>query len=314
MFACAHLGAVGEFAASRHGVVTRQQAAEHGISAKVIRRLIDQGVWREPLPGVLAIAGAVDTWMQRLYIATTAAQAAGVASTRSAAALHRFDGYPEGPVELIVAGDRRLLRKVATVRRGTLAATEIDSVHGIRCTNRARTLVDLASVDPPQRVTQAFESAWRVGTSLTWIRRTAQALYGSGRSGPGVILGLVEQAERHVQPTESALELRLDVCLRGIPGVVRQHEIFSPRGDFVARVDFAVPSARAAFEAHSRQFHFGPTAEHRDETREHRLKAAGWDVTYFGSQSLRSPAQVKSVVLEVIERRQFELARRLTCP
>ena len=314
MFACAHLGAVGEFAASRHGAVTRQQAAEHGISAKIIRRLIEQGVWREPVPGVLVVAGSVETWLQQMHIATVAAQGAGVASTRSAAALNRLDGYPEGPVELIVQTDRRLLHKIATVRRSTLTAAEINVAQGIPCTNVARTLVDLASIDPLERVEQAFESAWRVGASLIWIRRTAEALYGPGQRGPGIILRLVEQAERHVRPTESALEVRLAACLQDIPGLVRQHEIFTSSGAFVARSDFAVPTARAAFEAHSRQFHFGPTAEHRDETREHRIKANGWDLTYFGEQSLRSPANVRKVVLEVIERRRVELARSLSGP
>ena len=50
MVACAPWGAAGEFAASRHGALTRSQAAERGISSRVVSRLLRDGVLDEPTP------------------------------------------------------------------------------------------------------------------------------------------------------------------------------------------------------------------------------------------------------------------------
>ena len=80
-----------------------------------------------------------------------------------------------------------------------------------------------------------------------------------------MIFNLINQAEAHGRPTESAFEARVARYLQGIDGLVRQHQIFDLTGAFVARVDFAVPAARLAIEAHSRQFHFWPGAVSRDE-------------------------------------------------
>ena len=111
MFVCAHWGAVGEFAASRHGALTRSQAADLGLSRKVIGRLKGSGHLAEPLPGVLV--GSAQQY------------------------------------------------------RAVVDACDIVELDGITCTNIARTLADLGSVDPADKVRVAFESAWRRGVSLT---------------------------------------------------------------------------------------------------------------------------------------------------
>lgn len=163
MFASTPWGAVGEFAASRHGVVSRQQAAGLGMSGKVVARLKASGHLCEPLPGVLVVVGSVPTWEQSLRVATLGSSSAGVAGFRSAGALHRFDGYSAGPIELVVPNWRRGLACVAEQHRVTLDARDVVEVGAIACTGIARTLADLGSVDPVDRVRVAFESAWRRG-------------------------------------------------------------------------------------------------------------------------------------------------------
>src|SRR4051794_15277094 len=102
MFACAHLGAVGEFAASRHGVITRTQAAALGIHRSVIARLKRDGHVVEPLPGVLVIVGSVATWRRSLMVATSASRGVGAAGFRASAQVHALDGYESNRVELLV--------------------------------------------------------------------------------------------------------------------------------------------------------------------------------------------------------------------
>ena len=304
MFTCAQWGAVGEFAASRHGAVTRTQAAGMGISTKVVKRLKESGHLDEPLPGVLVVSGSVPTWEQRLIVATMASSGAGRAGYRSAAALHVLDGYGPGPVEVMVPTWRQQLCGYAVQHVGTVQPRDTAVVRGVPCTSVARTLADLGSVDTIERVRTAFECAWRRGASLADLRSCAERLHRPGQRGTGVLLQLLDEAQGQRRPTESALELRLESCLRGIDGVVRQHTIRTDGGAFVARVDFAIPRFKIALEAHSREFHFGVRAAHRDETREHEMNRHGWIALYFGSQNLRSPARVRQNVLDVIRARQ----------
>jgi very-short-patch-repair endonuclease len=303
MFVCAHWGAVGEFAASRYGVITRKQAAAIGLTPKVVTRRVKAGYLREPTPGVLTVAGSEESWHQRMLVATLASGGIGVAGFRSAAALHRLDGYSHGPVELLLPTARRNAALIATVHRASFSPDDVATVDGIRCTNIARTLIDIASVDRPERVAQAFESAWRNGVSLAWLRHTAESLQGHGQRGARLIIQLLDGADAHRRPSESVLELRLERILKDVPGLVRQHSVVTNGGSFVARVDFAIPGARIAVEAHSRRFHFGPGAVAADEAREHALKSAGWDVYYFGQQSMKAPARVRAAVVAAISRR-----------
>ncbi|MUH51891.1 MAG: hypothetical protein F2789_11860 [Actinobacteria bacterium] len=212
---------------------------------------------------------------------------------------------------MIVPSWRRSLVGIAQQHRATLEARDVVVVGAIPCTGIARTLADLGSVDPIEQVRVAFESVWRKGVSLRWLRETAERLHRPGQRGTGVLLRLLDEAEDVKRATESALELRIDRCLRGIPGLARQHEVLDDSGQFVARVDFAVPRVKLAIEAHSRQFHFGPGAVGDDEFREQALTRSGWQVLYFGERHTRSPQGVREVVLAVIERRQADLTANL---
>ncbi len=260
MVACAPWGAAGEFAASRHGALTRSQAADNGISSRVIQRLLRDHVLNEPAPGVLVVVGSVPSWHQHLYVATLASRGVGAAGFRSAAALHPLDGYAPGSVDLLLPSRRNIRLPNLVCHYGPMGgehSVDFTEVDGIRCTGVARTLCDLGSVDSPERVKMAFESAWRNGCSLIWLRQTAERLHRPGQRGTGVLLRLLDAAETRTRPTESALEVRVERALAGIPGLVRQFSIFDPTGRFVARTDFAIPKLKIAIEAHSRRFHFG---------------------------------------------------------
>ena len=307
MVACAPWGAAGEFAASRHGALTRSQAAEKGISSKVVHRLLRDRVVIEPVPGVLVVVGSPPTWRQQVYVATLAWRGAGVAGFRSAAALQPFDGYSSGPVELLLPSGRRQHLDGVVHHRGPMGpehSLDFTEVDGIPCTGVARTLCDLGSVDSPERVKVAFESAWRNGYSLTWMRQTAERLHRPGQRGTGVLLRLLDSAETYTTPTASALEVVVEGALAGIPGVVRQFSIFDPAGRFVARPDFAIPELKIAIEAHSRKFHFGQEREASDAAREADLQSQGWIVRYTTRAQARNRRALRSSLIAHIKARQ----------
>lgn len=201
MTACRPFGLAGELAASRHGVFTRSQAADRGISHRAVSRLLRDDHLREPVPGVLVITGSPRTWRQQLYVASLASKSAGVIATRAAGGLHAMDGYGPGPLELLVPGRRHIEIPGLVMRRGPLPPEDVVEIDGIRTTGIARTLCDLGSVDPVDRVNLAFEWAWRNGVSLTWMEQTARRLEHPNRRGTRVLLGLVDRAREARAPT-----------------------------------------------------------------------------------------------------------------
>ncbi|MGZ4673597.1 MAG: hypothetical protein ACXV8K_13130 [Ilumatobacteraceae bacterium] len=307
MVACAPWGAAGEFAASRHGALTRSQAATQGISSRVIQRLLRDHVIHEPAPGVLVVVGSVASWHQDLYVATLASRAAGAAGFRSAAALSVLDGQPPGSLDLLLPTKRHIRLPNLVCHYGPMGgehSVDFTEIDGIPCTGVARTLCDLGSVDSPERVKMAFESAWRNGCSLTWLRQTAERLHRPGQRGTGVLLRLLDSAETRKVPTESALEVRVERALAGIPGVVRQYSIFDPTGRFVARTDFAIPELKIAIEAHSRRFHFGNDRESDDAVREAQMQAEGWIVRYVTNAQARNALALNRSVRALVSARQ----------
>ena len=291
MVACAPWGTAGEFAASRHGALTRSQAAAHGVSSRVIQRLMRDHVLSEPVPGVLVVVGSVPTWHQAMYVATLASGAVGAAAFRSGAALQRLDGHAPGALDLLLPNRRNIDLPNLVQHYGPMDGEhsfDFTEVDGIRCTGVARTLCELGSVESRELVKMAFESAWRNGYSLTWMRQTAERLHRPGQRGTGVLLRLLDAVEIRTPPTESALEVRVERALVGIPGVVRQFSIFDPTGRFVARTDFAIPELKIAIEAHSRRFHFGDDREDDDAVREAKMQAEGWIVRYVTHAQARN--------------------------
>lgn len=307
MVACAPWGAAGEFAASRHGALTRSQAADNGISKQVVSRLLRDRVLAEPVPGVLVVVGSVPSWHQDLYVATLASRGAGAAGFRSAAALSTLDGQRPGHVDLLLPNGRNIRLPNLICHNGPMGgehAGDFTEIDGIRCTGVARTLCDLGSVDSPERVKIAFESAWRNGCSLIWLRQTAERLHRPGQRGTGVLLRLLDSAETRPTPTESALEVRVERALAGIPGLVRQFTIFDPTGRFVARTDFAIPELKIAIEAHSRRFHFGHDREDDDAAREAKMQAEGWIVRYVTSAQARNATGLNRSVRALVSARR----------
>jgi very-short-patch-repair endonuclease len=304
MVATRPFGPVGEFAASRHGALTRTQAATLGFTRKSVARLITSGIVREPVPGVLLVVGSPPTWHQRLYVSTLAANEAGVSAGSAAGALHTMDNHDQGPLEVLVPGHRHIAIDGLIIRRGAVDEQDVTEVDGIRCTTVARTLCDLGWMSTPEQQRLAFEGAWRRGTTLSTMRRTAQRLEGARTPGPTRLLALIDAAKHHGRPTESVLEVRVEAAIASLPGLVRQHVVRTSTGGFIARVDFAIPHLRIAIEAHSRRYHFGDRATEADADRESAMQAEGWIVRFITNANRKAPDALRRSLLALIAARE----------
>jgi hypothetical protein len=269
----------------------------------------------EPWPGVLIALppGGVPTWLQLLTAATLRG---GVASHLSAARLHGLDGCENAPA-LAVSTAVQVPRMDGVVRHRVAALDRCDQVTigGVRCTGRARTLVDLGSTSDPVVLERAFDDAIRKGTNPRWLRATAERLRRPGQSGPLRLLWLIDRFEERGTVRGSWFEYLVEACL-GHPELAlleQQHELRDDDGRLVARFDLALPDAKLGIEAHSKLHHYGAELEAGDEHRDHRASLLGWDVMYLGYASVQSPTTVRGMVLDRARVRRELLGRR-SCP
>ena len=308
--------AVAELAASQHGAFTRRQAAAKKFSRARVATALRNGWLVERVPGVLAVTGHPDTWEQRVILATLAGGGHGAASHRTAARLHGLDGFAgDAHVELTVHNRHRLRLPAAigaTVHHVDRLDADLDIVvlRGIPTTGLARTLADLGSVCTTSEVRRALTDVRRRGSSLRWIRQTAQRCHRPGQAGTGQLLRLLDAVPHEGEVPESWFEELLAECLAdpAIPPVVAQYRILDHRGAFVARVDLAIPSVCLGIEAHSRRFHFGPDAERLDEQRDLAAAAVGWELLYLGWHDAKRPSEVRAVIRQVVEARKSVLS------
>jgi Transcriptional regulator, AbiEi antitoxin len=300
--------AVAELAASQHRAFTRRQAAELKFDRSRVATAKRLGWLEEPHPGVLVIAGSPDSWHQRLMTATLAAPSA-VASHRSAARLHGMDGFTTCEVvEVSVLRGRRRpnAHRAITHQIAALDCCDLVTVDGIRCTGLARTVADLGSVVEPLAVRRALTDLRRRGTSLQWIKLTAERLHRPGQQGTGVLLRRLATIPYEGRVPDSWFEELLALCVAdpAIAPIECQYPIRDAQGRIMARTDIAIPSVRLGLEAHSRRFHFGPDAEPLDEQRDLRAAACGWELLYLGWYATRRPADVLAMVKEVVAARR----------
>jgi hypothetical protein len=298
---------VAELAAAQHGVVTRAQAAEQGLRPDHIRTLLHRGVVDEVLPGVLRDRGAPTTWEQRVMVATLAT--AGVASGRTAAALHRLDGHERGgPIEVLVERGRQRVVPLVRVRRCESLPRHLDvtTVEGIPVTSVARTLCELGTSCTDDEVERALDDALRRGFSDRWIRETLDRLHRPGPAGTGALVRVLASPDRGGVVPDSWRE-RVTARLLAHPelaGLVAQHAVRDADGVEVARPDLALVEIRLGIEYHSDQWHFGPRRGRGDRRRDRRAMGAGWELMYLDSADLRTPKAALDEVLRVVRTRR----------
>lgn len=301
--------AMAAFATSLHGVVLRSQAAAFGFTARDIRPAKERGWLTEPVRGVLVVSGYPATWEQRLAILTAACTSA-VVSNGAATRLFSLDGFEAAAAEIAVVRPTRVNLLVATdvVVHQVACLERADRLHrnGLPCITLARTLVDLGSTEPVDRVRQALIAARRIHrVNPLWLQQTAVRLHRPGQKGTGVMLGELQRWSTEGVLPETWFEELVHRLLDhpDTPAVVRQHVLKDDRGRFVARFDLAIPAARLGLEAHSRQFHFGPSREAADEDRDLRAGGCGWEAVYLGWYAQRRPAEVAELVADVCRAR-----------
>ena len=270
-------------AARQHGLVTTHHALACGLSPANVHRRVVTGRLERLAPEVYRVAGAPETWHQRVLVACFTERAA--ASHRTAAALHDLDGFAPRVIEVVTERWSRRPRPGSRVHESLdLAAADLTTRRSIPVTSVVRTIIDLGAVVPGNKVEQAFDDALRRGlTTPDEVADRFVRLARRGRRGVGVLRPHLEHRLGTAGPRPGEFERRMWRLLvdAGIDEPVCEHEVRSLSGLFVARVDLAYPSLRIAIECDSERWHSGRQRRHADLDRQNALVLAGWTVLRF---------------------------------
>ena len=288
----------------QHGLISRQQALEVGLTSDQVTWRLKTGQWVRAGKGVYRHAASPATPLSRLLAACLAS--GGVASHRSAAALHGIDGYQLDRIEVVVPWKRRPTIKGFELHRTTqMPLTKPITRDGIPCTWIGRTVLDVASVVSPERLEHTIDAVLR--QRLLRLRDLYAVLVShsrQGRTGCGPFRDALEERRGDDAVPLSAWSRMVSDLLAefGLPRPALEYQIRDPAGEFAAQVDLAYPSRRVAIELDSKQWHLNSVSFERDPRRRNALTVIGWTVlTFTWSDYVNRPRELCVTVANLLE-------------
>jgi very-short-patch-repair endonuclease len=286
-------------AARQHGLLTRAQLAELGISESAVGRLVERGILRRIRPGVYRLLGSRPSRQQDIVAAQLWAGRDAFASHRTAAEIYSLPGERARLIELTTSGSVRS-GDVIVHRRAVWPPSDVIIVDGMRVSTITRTLLDLASVVSVGTLARALDAALHRGESLDSISRRLEATAVQGRTGTRNLRQLIEERAGEIAAVESPLERDFLTLVRDrvMPEPVGQYPVLVD-GHLVARLDFAYPELKIGVELDGYAFHSDRDSFNRDRRRLTELANEGWHMLIFTRQQIRDhPGWVEKSVLK----------------
>jgi very-short-patch-repair endonuclease len=272
---------IARIAGGQHGLVTRAQLTEVGISRHSLRRRVDAGRLIAIGRQVFAIAGTPATWERDALAACLDRGPRAVLSHRSAALVWRLTEAKPETIEVTVPyglSGRGNPVGVVVHRSRSLGSMDCLVVRGLPVTRLERTLVDLAAVAEADELTRCVnEALHRRLVSPAGVRAALVRLAPGGRRGRAQLRRILAPWLAGVESAAEADVLRA-MARAGLPVPTTQFKVHAPSGHLVARVDFAWPGPKVALEVDGFRWHANPTMHAEDAARANRLAALGWVV------------------------------------
>lgn len=267
----------------QHGLATRAQALADGMTKAKIDHCVRTGGWTREARGVYRHAAVPSTPLSRLLAACMAHD--GLASHRSAAALHGIEGFKLDRVELTVPpGKRPSMAGVRLHRSTQMRLAKPTERQGVPCTGRARTVMDLAAVVTRKQVERVIDAVLRDG-----LLRPSD-LYGvlatharQGRQGCATLRAVLDDrlGDDSVPLSEWSRMVEELLVASGLTRPRLEYRICDGAGVLLAQVDLAYPARRVAVELDSVRYHLNRESFVADPRRRNRLTVAGWKVLSF---------------------------------
>ena len=284
--------ALAELAGRQHGVVTRRQLLQAGLTSDAIQHRLAVRRLTRAHAGVYFVGHRLVAPGSYLA-AVLACGDRAVLSHRSAAALWGLRPDAAGRIDVTIprGGSRHRAGIIIHTTR-SLDETEVSTCEGIRCTSLARTLVDLAGTVTPRALDRALERSLIL--RLFDLREIDAALArATGRRGTTTLRRLLTGLADEPAPTRNELERRFLDLVRdtGLPLPVVNALVAG------YEVDFHWPALRLIVETDGRATHDTPYGFERDRTRDLDLELAGWHVVRVTwRQVIDQPARVAALL------------------
>jgi very-short-patch-repair endonuclease len=276
----------------QHGVVTRVQLIEIGLTDQGIgRRVKDGRLWRVH-QGVYAIGRPTLTLHGR-FIAAVLSCGPGAALSHIAAGVLLDLLEERGPrIDVTVPrGGQRRRRGALIIHRAALPDADVTTKHGIPVTTLARTLVDLADVLPRRRLERVLDEAAYLRLDVTDLQPRP------GRRGSGTLAEALRRHDAGNTRTRSDLEERM-------LGLLHRFRLPAPEVNSSVEgytVDFLWREQGLIVETDGWAAHGTRSAFERDRRRDADLLAAGWRVLRTSYERLeREPEWVAERIADAL--------------
>lgn len=266
----------------QHGVVTRSQLRDVGLSNSQISRAI-AGSRLIPIHRATYAVGHAQLRPEGRWTAAVLASGVGAAlGYRSAAQHWNLRPSSTAAIEVVVPRDTTPQHRDVIVHRHPRMQPDEATVHvGIRTTTVARTLVDLAAVLPAHALRRAVGQADVLRLFDLHAVRTILARHPGhpGRAALERVLDAWTDPATVRSPQEAAFP---DLCARfGFPRPVMNAEVLG------MEIDAVFFDQRVAVELQSYAFHSGAIQWENDHEKRARLVAAGWTVLAYSWRQQR---------------------------
>jgi very-short-patch-repair endonuclease len=270
--------AVARLAARQHGVISIAQMRHLGFPDGRIESWARHGRIHRVFRGVYLVAGRHLDERGRIQAAVLACGRGAVVSHRSAAFLLGIGERSPKVVDLISPDQRG--RQIDGIRAHDAphpAPSELVRVHGIPCTNAARTIVDLAGTYGEAQMREIFE---RAATRKVLDLKAIEAILAGGPRRRGApCLRRVIETWRPVVETANYKDVRSLFEAKLLP-LIAAAKLPMPRVNALVRteeevfeVDLLWPRERFIVEVDSRLHHANDVDFERDRHRDRELLA-----------------------------------------
>ncbi|MDX2379463.1 MAG: hypothetical protein QNM02_06865 [Acidimicrobiia bacterium] len=283
-------------ASGQLGLLSRRQAHDIGVSDVQLRSRVSSGFLVQVGINTFRLPGAPDDTLADLRALVMDLGPGAFASSRSAAALHGFDGFELAPPFDVTIVRGRNMRRIGHRIHTTTSLDLADRtrIGDIPSTSAARTLIELARSESVERLTIALDSGLRDRKlSEELVHRRIVALRAPGRFGIPRLLEAIEGVEA-IRGGHSYLERRFLRLLADAGMQLPQTQpVLARAGGRLVRVDFRFGGTPVVVEVLGYRYHRSTQQMSRDAERMNALLAEGlrpYQFTY--EQVTGSPGDV----------------------
>jgi very-short-patch-repair endonuclease len=283
-------------------VISRRQLVALGYSRQAIEHRLGSGRLHAVHRGVYAVGRDEVSQKGRWMGALLACGDEAFLSHRSAAALYRIGGERNEVIEVSIRRRGEHHRRGIRVRsRPSLPSHDVGTLERIGVTSPVRTLLDYATLEPPNKVERAINEADKEDAIDPDALRRALDRY-AGEPGVRKLRKVLDKDTFRLSDQELELLFRPIAATAGIPVELTKVIL----NDF--EVDFYWPSLGLVVETDGWRYHRTPSAQTRDALRFQLHTASGLTPVRFSHWQVKHEAGHVKDVLERTAARLRSLA------